>query len=96
MHPVRTATTRKHAHARSVCRYDPSPVRVGMPPELGSAYCKPDELLFWLYLLVSHQQVGIPSLLTDRRKAIIVQYEDVHNIIYSFKIRYDIRNQREI
>jgi serine/threonine protein kinase len=36
------------------------------------------------------------ALLTDRRKAIIVQYEDVHNIIYSFKIRYDIRNQREI
>ena len=39
---------------------------------------------------------GVHNLLIDRRKAIIVQYEDVHNIIYSFKIRYDIRNQREI
>ena len=36
------------------------------------------------------------ALVSDRRKAIIVQYEDVHNIIYSFEIRYDIRNQREI
>jgi hypothetical protein len=42
------------------------------------------------------QVIGLPGVLTDRRKAIIVQYEDVHNIIYSFKIRYDIRNQREI